>query len=229
MGFHKGLVGGAGRRHGEMMVSQARRTDMRCTALVMIASVSCLAAQPAQAKDSVYVSLMGEPFRTNEAGEDPFGQWVKLADEDGDGSISRLEFRADAEAFFANLDTNDDKVIDADEMREYERLAPARTRAAGGGAQARPTAADQTKGPAATEREKGNVAIVADATAPTISRIPKAGPPINVANVPQPVAMADLNIDRRVTLDEFTKTAGRRFATYDLDKDGRLTRRELIR
>ena len=39
--------------------------------------------------------------------------------------------------------------------------------------------------------------------------------------------MADLNIDRRVTLDEFTKTASRRFTNYDQDQDGRLTANEL--
>ena len=35
------------------------------------------------------------------------------------------------------------------------------------------------------------------------------------------------NLDRRVTLDEFRKTAERRFANYDVDKDGKLTRKEL--
>ena len=39
--------------------------------------------------------------------------------------------------------------------------------------------------------------------------------------------MADRNLDRRVTVDEFRKTAQRRFANYDVDKDGRLTRKEL--
>ena len=154
---------------------------------------------------------------------------LALADLDGDGAISRLEFRQDAEAFFARLDPNDDKVIDADEMREYEHLAPGRTRAAAGGAQAKGATSDRTKGPGELEREKGHVPIVADGTAPTVSRVPKGGSgPITLAtNVPQPVAMADLNIDRRVTLDEFTKTASRRFTNYDQDQDGRLTRKEL--
>lgn len=202
---------------------------MRRFALTVFASVSCLAAQPASAKGSVYVSLMGEPFRTNEAGEDPFDQWFELADLDGNGHITRLEFRSDAEAFFARLDTNEDKVIDADEMREYEHLAPGRTRAAAGGAQARGAATDRVKGPGELEREKGHVPIVADGTAPSVSRVPKGGNgPITLAtNVPQPVAMADLNIDRRVTLDEFTKTASKRFTNYDLDQDSRLTRKEL--
>lgn len=202
---------------------------MRSFALILTASAACLAAQPAAAKNSVYISLMGEPFRANESGVDPFDQWFELADLDGDGAISRLEFRQDAEAFFARLDANDDKVIDADEMREYEHLAPGRTRAAAGGAQAKGATNDRVKGPGELEREKGHVPIVADGTAPTVSRVPKEGTgPITVAtNVPQPVAMADLNIDRRVTLDEFAKTASKRFTNYDRDQDSRLTRKEL--
>jgi hypothetical protein len=39
--------------------------------------------------------------------------------------------------------------------------------------------------------------------------------------------MADANLDRRVTLDEFRKTAARRFSNYDVNNDGRLTRKEL--
>lgn len=201
---------------------------MRRLALILVVSVSCFAAQPASAKSDVYVSLMGEPFRTNEAGEAPFDQWFSLADLDGDGALSRLEFRSDAEAFFARLDTDADKVIDADEMREYEHLAPGRTRAAAGGAQAKGAASDRVKGPGELEREKGNVPIVADGTAPSISRVRKqVGTSTLAANTPQPVAMADLNIDRRVTLDEFARTASNRFTRYDEDSDGRLSRKEL--
>ena len=202
---------------------------MRRFGLILIASTAGLLAQPAPAKNSLYVSLMGEPFRMNETGKDAFDQWFELADEDGDGAISRLEFRRDAEAFFARLDANEDKVIDADEMKEYEHLAPGRTRAAAGGAQAKGAPADRIKGPGELERDKGRVPLVADGTAPSISRVPKGGggPSTSAANVPQPVAMADLNIDRRVTLDEFTKTASRRFTSYDQDHDGRLTAKEL--
>ena len=202
---------------------------MRRFALIVTGVAACLAAQPALAKDSLYVSLMGEPFRTDESGKDAFDEWFELADLDGDRSVSRVEFRQDAEAFFARLDGNSDKVIDADEMREYEHLAPGRTRAAAGGAQATGAPTARVKGPGELERDKGRVPLVADGTAPSVSRVPKGagGPSYNAASAPQPVAMADLNIDRRVTLDEFTKTAGRRFTNYDQDKDGKLTGKEL--
>lgn len=198
---------------------------MRRIALIFIASASCLAAAPALAKGSVYLSLMGEPFWANEAGERPFDQWLKLADQDGDGTISRLEFREDAEAFFASLDTTDDKVIDADEMAEYEKLAPGRTRAAGGGAQHASSSRPQPKSSAPVD--KGQVAIVSSGTVPSATRIHPGGRPLDFSAMPQPVAMADLNLDRRVTLDEFVKTASRRFSNYDVDQDGRLTRKEL--
>lgn len=200
---------------------------MRRLALALTALALALTAQPASAKDSVYMSLMGEPFRTNDAGEAPFDQWLKLADQDGDGTISRLEFRGDAETFFAALDANQDKVIDADEMAQYERDAPGRTRAAGG-LMAAPSSNRPTPKSSAPV-EKGQVALVTS-NAPSATRIhPGLAPSINGANVPQPVAMADLNLDRRVTLDEFLKTAGKRFTNYDVDQDGRLTRKELAR
>lgn len=198
---------------------------MRRLVLALIASASCLATQPASAKGSVYISLMGEPFRTNAAGEHPFDQWFGFADTDGDGSISRAEFLADAEAFFATLDTNGDKVIDADEMAVYERDAPGRTRAAGGVVAAASSSRPTPKSSAPVE--EGQVAIVTS-NAPSATRVhPGQSQKINFANVPQPVAMADLNLDRRVTLDEFLKTANRRFTNYDVDQDGRLTRKEL--
>jgi hypothetical protein len=168
---------------------------------------------------------MGEPFWTNDAGEAPFDQWWKLADEDGDGVISRREFRADAQAFLASLDTTGDKIIDADEMAVYEQSAPGRTRAAGGGAQLASSSRPQPKSSAPVE--DGQVALVTSGNIPSATRIHPGGGAIDFSSVPQPVAMADRNIDRRVTLDEFIDTADRRFANYDVDQDGRLTRKEL--
>ena len=197
---------------------------MRRPALIAVATVFCLAPAPAWAS-KVYMSLMGEPFWTNDAGEAPFDQWWKLADEDNDGAISRREFRTDAEAFFASLDTTHDKIIDADEMAVYEQSAPGRTRAAGGGAEQASSSRPKPKSSAPVE--EGQVAIVSSGNVPSATRIHPGGGAIDFSSVPQPVAMADRNIDRRVTLDEFIDTADRRFANYDVDQDGRLSRKEL--
>ena len=198
---------------------------MRRLTTIIVAAIASLSTQPAQAKPSVYLSLMGEPFRTNEAGEDPFDQWFKLADRDGDGGISRLELQQDAQAFFTALDGNGDKVIDADEMGAYERDAPARTRAAGGGAA---TVSSRRPTPtSSTPLRDGQVAIVAGGTAPSATRIHPGGGRDLSSSVPQPVAMTDLNLDRRVTVEEFNQAAGRRFTNYDTDQDGKLIRKEL--
>lgn len=190
---------------------------MRNLALLMIISATAAIAQPAPPKQppfelgSVYLSLMGEPFRTTTTKEYPFRHWFSRADRDEDGAVSRLEFHQDAERFFATLDVDNDRLIDADEISRYEKVvAPPMIRAAGsaaGGSRRRP-------GPSARER-------------------PPAGPggahppPMDIASIPQPLAMADINFDRRVTTQEFERAASRRFTNYDADKDGKLTAKEL--
>ncbi len=193
--------------------------------LIVAAMASGAVASPTSAKGAVYISLMGEPYWTNSAGEAPLDQWVKMADRDDDGAISNAEFRADADAFFASLDSNGDKIIDGDEMAAYEQLAPGKTRAAGGGA-ALPSSA-RPKPKSSTPVENGRVGVATGSDAPSATRIHPGGGRINYSEVPQPVAMADANLDRRVTIEEFRKTATRRFTNYDVDKDGRLTRKEL--
>jgi hypothetical protein len=189
------------------------------------ACVLALLAGPASAKSAVYMSLMGEPYWTNEAGQPPFDQWLAIADLDSDGAVSKVEFQKDADAFFESLDLNGDQIIDADEMVKYEQLAPGKTRAAGGGAKL-PSSARPKPTPSSPV-EKGMVAIVTAGDVPSATRIHPGGGQINYANVPQPVAMADRNLDRRVTMQEFRKTADMRFAARDTDKDGRLSRKEL--
>lgn len=198
---------------------------MRRLAFAFIAAVSCLPAQPASAKNSVYMSLMGEPFRTNAAGEDPFDQWFKLADRDGDGSISRIELQQDAQAFFASLDLNGDKLIDADEMVLYERESPARIRAAGG--EVAPLSSRRPTATSSAPVARSEVALVTSGNIPSATRVHPGGGRADVSAAPQPVAMADVNLDRRVTMDEFNRAAGRRFTNYDVDQDGKLSRKEL--
>lgn len=193
--------------------------------ILLVAAGCALAAGSAGAKTAVYLSLMGEPFWTDERGKAPFDQWLEMADRDGDGGVTKAEFWSDADAFFDSLDTSGDGIIDGDEMAEYEQLAPGKTRAAGGGA-VLPSSARPKPRPSSPV-EKGQVAIVSAGNVPSATRIHPGGGRINYAEVPQPVAMADRNLDRRVTKAEFRKTADFRFANYDVDKDGKLTRKEL--
>jgi hypothetical protein len=204
---------------------------MRCLAILLVLSASPAVAQSRPPKanipkaGSVYVSVMGEPFRATDEQKDPFDRWFKQADENQDGFITRIELQNDADYFFAALDKNDDKVIDADEMNHYEeRVAPSTVRAVGSnlGGYARYT----PKGP--EPGRPNEIPIKLEGMAESKSRIKKSSSsPVVYANVPQPVAMADANLDRRVTLVEFRGTASKRFSRYDVDHDGRLTTKEL--
>lgn len=174
---------------------------------------------------SVYVSVMGEPFRATDEQKDPFERWFSQADENQDGFITRIELQNDADYFFAALDKNDDKVIDGEEMDHYEeRVAPSTVRAVGSnlGAYARYS----PNGPAPGRPDE--IPIRLEGMAESKSRIKKSSSsPTVYANVPQPVALADANLDRRVTVAEFRGTAGKRFSRYDVDHDGRLSPKEL--
>ncbi|MCL6683881.1 EF-hand domain-containing protein [Sphingomonas alba] len=165
----------------------------------------------------VYLSLMGEPLEGDAGGGSPVTKWIAQADTDGDGAVNRTELLRDAERFFHRLDTNGDGVIDSDEMGNYENvIAPAQVRMAGG---IRPISearhavvdyADDGDGDGVQRQGTGETGLFGDATA-----------------VPEPVAMADINIDRSVSLDEFRAAARKRFTQHDLNGDNKLTADEL--
>ena len=67
-----------------------------------------------------FISPMGEPFRSQSAGDDTLANWFAQADRDRDGSLTPEEMRADAERFFASLDSDGNGEIEPEEMRVYE-------------------------------------------------------------------------------------------------------------
>ena len=82
--------------------------------------------------------------------------------------------------------------------------------------------------PVAAPGRPDEIPIKLEGMAESKSRIKKStSSPTIYANVPQPVAMADANLDRRVTLVEFRGTANKRFSRYDTDHDGQLSPKEL--
>ena len=199
---------------------------MRRAALLLIAgSILGLAGEPAEARPqaqpliqpaTVYLSMMGEPFRGPEGGPTALSEWFAVADRDHDGAVSLPEMQKDAARFFATLDLNKDGVIDFDEMGHYETvIAPARLRFEGG---LRPiVSADKDdnrglyqprgRGPGAGRGRAGDLAYL---------------------EVPEPVLMADEDFNRRVTPEEFAKAAEERFAAADKNRDGRIEPAELL-
>jgi len=198
---------------------------------------------------SIFLSPMGEPFRSDDPAHDVVGDWFAAADSDHDGALSLAEFQADAARFFATLDANRDGEIDPDELTRYETvLAPEvqlgrqmgvgmggfRRGGEGGGGRGggRGGWGGRGGGPR-TGQDRG-------------SRIPEGagggGPRFNnggfdpglegagrysFLNIPEPVISADADLNRGVSLKEFLAAAGQRFVLLDANHDGRLTRDDL--
>lgn len=175
-------------------------------ALAAAMSAPALAQAPRPGAD-LFISPSGEPFRNG----DGLADWFAGADADKDGAVALVEFRTDAQRFFQALDVSKDGQIDGIENSRYEReVAPEIT----------------GFGPA---RGVG-------ATPPDRRLVRKAGPKVapregaarfGLLNEPQPVRGGDVDLNQRVSAEEWAKTAGRRFVRLDTNLDGKLTLEEL--
>jgi Ca2+-binding EF-hand superfamily protein len=161
-----------------------------------------------------FVSPMGEPFRSRTPDDDPFARWFRQADRNQDGMLTTDEMRADAERFFAALDGNRDGRIDSEERMKYEsEITPEvhvnspwkRTR--------QQSAAD--RGDRRRQWDKNIDGYQLDGL--------QGAARYGLLNLPEPVAGADADFDRFVSLDEFRRAASYRFQLLDSDRSGKLT------
>lgn len=160
-----------------------------------------------------FVSPMGEPFRPPSSGEAPIARWFARADRNHDGMLAPDEMQADADRFFARLDSNGDGQIDPAELKTYEwEIAPEiqvnsdwrRSRGQGG----------KSKSPK-DEHDGYHTSGLQGAAR------------YGILNIPQPVASADADFNRAITLIEFRQAAAYRFKLLDSDGQGRITLAEL--
>ena len=153
---------------------------------------------------TVYIAPMGEPFRTNGIA-DPMRRWFDHADADHDGRLTPAELAADAARFFATIDTDRDGELDPQEVSAYEiDVAPEiRLYQANAGFFERPR-----------DRKAKHVAKQ-DARARADYVVPYGAGGYASLNIPEPVASADLDIDRGVSRTEFATVAASRFALLD--------------
>lgn len=172
-----------------------------------------------------FISPMGEPFRSFRQGEPPIARWFVQADRNKDGIITPDEMQADADRFFARLDSSRDGKIDPDEIKVYEwEIAPeiqvnSEWRKSRGEAAAE---SRQREG-----REPGDEPRRGDDHDGYRTDGLQGAARYALLNIPQPVASADADFNRLVTLDEFRKAASQRFGLLDLDRLGRLTLQQL--
>lgn len=179
-------------------------------ALILTAS----AAQAQEQQENLFISPAGQPFTALKGEPFPIVLWFKGADKNADGKLDKAEHRADAEAFFAQLDRNKDGVISPPEVTIYERyFVPEilRIGALGGGLIRVQLGPDpivpETANPEAiTPRQRLNTNQGAVF--------------FSLFREPEPVRAADRNLDYVVTLKEFGEHADRHFLVLDADGDG---------
>jgi hypothetical protein len=192
----------------------------------------------------LFISPSGEPFR----GPDGLAAWFARADADHDGAITPAEFQADAFAFFRVLDANHDGVVDGFEIQAYEHdiapeitandfdRGPGQAPAAGGGGRGGGgggmggggrrggggmgggggRGGGGRGGGGMRGGQGGGGGAPAGAGREGAARY-------SLINEPEPVAIADENLDSRVTLEEWRHATARRFTALDHAKTGRLT------
>ncbi|MES2120963.1 MAG: EF-hand domain-containing protein [Pseudomonadota bacterium] len=162
-----------------------------------------------------FISPFGEPFRAKKTDQDTMGDWFRQADRDQDGLLTPAEMRADGERFFALLDGDGNGLIEPEELVEYEwEVAPeiqvgSRWRAPSS-APALPASKgerpkDDSRGSDGSDYERQGAGRYA------------------LLNIPEPVASADANFDRAISLAEFRQAAADRFRLLDGTDKGQLS------
>ena len=201
---------------------------MALSALALVLLAAAPASQPITVTGHAwapFISPMGEPFRARTRTDDTLALWFARADGNRDGAITPVEMQADAARFFATLDTNSDGEIDPEELVHYEwEVAPdiqvsAKMRPAPG-----ETAEIREK-----SRRDADLAALDDEDFPKRrGKKSKQGNLEGAArygllNLPEPVAAADADFNRGVSLEEFRLAAASRFQILDTARQGRLS------
>jgi EF hand len=179
--------------------------------LTAIALLMLAAPPPPPVGRGLFLSPMGEPFRSE--GADNVGLWFARADRDSDGVLLPAELQGDAARFFAALDVDGDGEIGPAEITRYENDVAPEVQL---GLQMRGAGIGDWRGRGGRRRR---VAIYDEG-------LDGAGR-FAFLNIPHPVMAADFDMNRGVSREEFARAAGQRFLLLDSNRDGRLPRTEL--
>jgi Ca2+-binding EF-hand superfamily protein len=176
-----------------------------------------------------FISPMGEPFRPKSRDDDTLADWFYSADQNRDGFVTGDEMVADAERFFATLDTNHDGQIDPDELAAYEdQIAPeiqvnTKTKRLPGQPAAAPKHADSWSSDDDHDRDRRRGSGFDDDGSLGIGGALQGAARYSLLNMPEPVAAADADFNRAITLQEFREAALARFQLLDKTHQGRVT------
>jgi hypothetical protein len=171
-----------------------------------------------------FISPMGEPIRARKPNEDTLARWFGQVDRNRDGFLTPDELQADAQRYFTEvLDTNHDGQIDPEEIIHYEwTVAPeiqvnSRLRRARAPGEAPP------KDEAVTGEESHGGGQRRDRERDRMDDGPQGAGRYALLNLPEPVAAADADLNRAITLQEFRQAALDRFNLLDKTHGGRLS------
>src|SRR5687768_9489002 len=177
----------------------------------LLIAPAALPAQPVAAPRGLFMSPMGEPFRSADPAADNVAAWFVGADQDRDGALALAELRQDAGRFFGVLDGDGNGELSMAEIARYENEVAPEVQV---GLQMRTTGVGDWQG------GRRRRAMLFNKGVDGAGRF-------SFLNIPHPVMAADADLNRGVTQSEFAQAAAERFALLDKDRDGRLTRAEL--
>lgn len=179
-----------------------------------------------------FISPMGEPYRARTRDDDTLADWFHRADRDLDGFLTPAEMQADAERFFVTLDVDHNGEIDPEELAHYEyEVAPdiqvmSRTRRSPTDPLPAVRHADRP-GPERGDGKSRRQRNQEDQAQLAIGGGLQGGARYSLLNIPEPVAAADTDFNRGISLAEFKQAAAARFDLLDGAHRGRLTLQDL--
>ncbi len=153
----------------------------------------------------LFISPMGQPFRSASGQPYPVVQWFKAADANHDGKLDKAEFKADAQSFYDVLDRNRDGLVNDSEIVYYETVLVPELDASGHAAEY--DTSDKTK-------------LAGDL---------QGAAPYALINDAEPVRSADDSFIGRLTLKAFLARADHNFDVLDERGQGFLVLEDLPR
>lgn len=177
-------------------------------------------------RQPLFLSPVGEPFRPGDDSDQPVRRWFDQADRDHDGRLTSAELQLDADRFFATIDKDGSGEILPDELMAYELNVAPEIRLYQFRGEPRPSGAGSAAPPAPPPGGKPARPGSKRPTPPDYGGAAGAGR-YAFFNIPNPVAAADRDFDRAISLREYRVAAAERFRELDKGARGYLTLADL--